>query len=148
MCSVVNSSSALKPSSLTYVLTYVLTCVLTYVPYLLTYLRTYLRTYLLHRAEGEPSEAERTAAERGAFRGPNRASALSADLVDLAGWDFVSPEPAGTGARLWQRVRTRLDMLARTQGMSRCELLVYVLLTLAAHPSSRLLVLDCCEPYS
>jgi hypothetical protein len=105
-----------------------------------------LTTYLLHRAQGEPSEAERTTGERGAFRGPSRASALSADL---AGWDFVSPGPASTGARLWQRVRTRLDLLARTQGMSRCELLVYVLLTLAAHPSSRLLVLDCCDaPYS
>ena len=44
MCSVVNSSSALKPFSLTYVRTYVLTYVLR--TYLLTY-STYLLTYVL-----------------------------------------------------------------------------------------------------
>ena len=88
---------------------------------------------ILPGADGEPSECT---TGQGAFCGPNDASTFSADV---AGWDFVSPEPAVTGARLWQRVRTRLDTLARTQGMSRCKLLVYVLLTLAAHPSSRFL---------
>ena len=33
-------------------------------------------------------------------------------------------------------MRTRVDMLARVQGMSRCELLIYVLLTLAAHAAT------------
>ena len=88
-------------------------------------------------------------AHHGRAGGIPRAEPRERLSADLAGWDFVSPGPASTGARLWQRVRTRLDLLARTQGMSRCELLVYVLLTLAAHPSSRLLVLDCCDaPYS
>ena len=50
-------------------------------------------------------------------------------------WDFIGPETSvGTkGAKLWGRVRSRVDMLARMQGMSRAELLIYVLLTLAAH---------------
>ena len=91
---------------------------------------------ILPSADGQPPEGgttDRTTGQLGAgFCGPHGASAFSADV---AGWDFVSHAPAVTGARLWQRVRTRLDLLARTQGMSRRELLIYVLLTLAAHPT-------------
>ena len=53
----------------------------------------------------------------------------------IADWDFMSPETR-LGARLWQRVRRRVDMLARMQGMSRAGLLIYVLLTLAAHAAT------------
>ena len=87
---------------------------------------------ILPSADGQPPEGGRTGQLGAGFCGPHGASAFSADV---AGWDFVSHAPAVTGARLWQRVRTRLDLLARTQGMSRRELLIYVLLTLAAHPT-------------
>ena len=43
---------------------------------------------ILPGADGEPSECT---TGQGAFCGPNDASTFSADV---AGWDFVSPEPA------------------------------------------------------
>ena len=87
---------------------------------------------ILPSADGQPPEGGTMGQLGACFCGPHGVSAFSADV---AGWDFVSHAPAVTGARLWQRVRTRLDLLARTQGMSRRELLIYVLLTLAAHPT-------------
>ena len=92
---------------------------------------------ILPRADGEAAGADGTSpADGGGATHASPAASGAPGSAAIADWDFVSPEPQATGARLWQRVRTRVDMLARVQGMSRCELLIYVLLTLAAHAAT------------
>lgn len=51
----------------------------------------------------------------------------------VAGWDYDGATGGSRGARLWSRIRCRLDQLARLQGLSRLEFLIFVLLTLAAN---------------
>ena len=46
---------------------------------------------------------------------------------EVSGWDYVARAPA-----LWSRARRKVDQLARLQGLSRTEFLVWLLLTLAA----------------
>ena len=55
----------------------------------------------------------------------------------LADWDYVMGEGEGSkGARLWRRVRARLDQLSRLQGVSRHDFLVSLLMTLAANAAT------------
>ena len=55
----------------------------------------------------------------------------------FAGWDYVAGEGEGSkGERLWRRVRSRVDDLARLQGLSRHEFLIAVLLTLSANAAT------------
>ena len=68
--------------------------------------------------------------------GHRRAPSLTDPLLsgvaaaEIQGWDFVAET---TGARLWARARSRVSQLARLHGMSRMELLVFTILTVAAH---------------
>ena len=104
MCSVVNSSSALKPSSLTYVLTYVLTCVLTYV---LTYVlpnfiepKASLPRPSAPRASGGHS-AGRTARARSAPTSPAGISSAPAPQPRVLGCGSVY----GRGSTCWRARR-------------------------------------------
>ena len=54
----------------------------------------------------------------------------------VEGWDYVADAGGSRGARLWRRARLRLDQLARLQGLTRIELLIFVLLTLAANAAT------------
>ena len=68
--------------------------------------------------------------------GHRRAPSLTDPLLsgvaaaEIQGWDFVAET---AGARLWARARSRVSQLARLHGMSRMELLVFTILTVAAH---------------
>ena len=51
----------------------------------------------------------------------------------LDGWEYVRDEgPGSRGARLWRRVRARIDLMARLNNLSRHSFLICVALTLAA----------------
>ena len=57
----------------------------------------------------------------------------------LAGWDYVagdSRREGSRGARLWRRVRARVDQLAKLQKLSRHEFLICLALTLAANAAT------------
>jgi hypothetical protein len=76
-----------------------------------------------------PSEPE-APASAGRTRGYGEQSGL-------ADWDYVMGEGEGSkGARLWSRIRARIDQLARLQELSRHEFLVYLMMTLAANAAT------------
>ena len=93
-------------------------------------------------AEEVAAAALRATLKRGEEEGPpapaghRRAPSLTDPLLsgvaaaEIQGWDFVAET---TGARLWARARSRVSQLARLHGMSRMELLVFTILTVAAH---------------
>ena len=56
----------------------------------------------------------------------------------LDGWDYVAGAGEGRGERLWRHIRSRIDQLARLQGLSRAQFLTCLLLKLAGASSNRI----------
>ena len=64
-------------------------------------------------------------------------STVGNEPMDLANWEYVADEGAGSrGARLWRRVRARIDQLARLNDLSRHSFLICVALHLAAQDAT------------